>query len=314
MKKIWVYLLGILTGIALTFLFAVINNKAKSSDDITFFDEPGEIITTKSHSGWTKVIRNFKVFQVLEDGVALAIGNELSSYDLIVLLWNDQGEKYYDNQDVVAPRGKCFRQIGIYKYESKDERYRTVPVVTIMDDDFEEVETETALFAKPISENKMTFFDEPGVVMSDKSYKVTRVLEDGSALAKGKSQYGSSYWGLDVLLWDEDANYYDDQIVKAPNGKCFRQIGIYKSGASTYPIVALKNSTGNKQKSESNKQKSEPNKQKSEPNNATQNIEQGKDNDLDVKITEPSTTTQPTNTETNSPKLDRNKAYKLVRD
>ena len=75
--------------------------------------------------------------------------------------------------------------------------------------------------------------------MSDKSYKVERVLDDGSAIARGKSEYGSSYYGLNVLIWDENANFYDDQIVKAPDGQCFRQIGIYKSVLETYPIVTL---------------------------------------------------------------------------
>jgi hypothetical protein len=147
-------------------------------------------------------------------------------------------------------------------------------------------------------DNGMSFFDEPGEVMSDKSYKVTRVLDKGSALARGKSEYGSSYYGLEVLLWDEEANYYDDQIVKAPNGKCFRQIGIYKSGLSTYPIVTLKNGNSG---------------QKSEAKKTTSKIEKPKNNNFETNSrVEPKT--EPQTNESNNVKLDKNKAYRLVRD
>ena len=153
---------------------------------------------------------------------------------------------------------------------------------------------------KLVSDNGMTFFDEPGEIMSDKSYKVSRVVSDGAALARGKGEYGSSYYGLEVLLWDENANYYDDQIVKAPNGKCFRQIGIYKNGFSTYPIVTLTNSVSG---------------QKSETKKTTQKIEKPKIIDVDRnRIIEPTISTESSKTETSNPKLDKNKAYRLVRD
>ncbi|MBR4414754.1 MAG: hypothetical protein IKS59_05520, partial [Aeriscardovia sp.] len=125
MRKIWVYLLGVLSGVVLTIFASYLINKTNFSD-ITFFDEPGEIVTTQSIIGETEIVNGFEVFQVLDDGVALATGNEWYTRDLIVLLWNDKGEQYYDNQDVIAPHGKCFRQIGIYKYESKDKMHRAI--------------------------------------------------------------------------------------------------------------------------------------------------------------------------------------------
>lgn len=296
MKKILIYLFGILSGVALTFFASYLINKTKISG-ITFFDEPGEIITVQNLFGGTEIVNGFEVFQTLGDGVALAKGDDLYSYDLIVLLWNDKGEPYYDNQDVIAPKGKCFRQIGIYKYKSKDKMHRTIPVVTLMDGEIleEDDESDRKLFSY---DKGMSFFDEPGEVMLDRSYKVTRVLDNGSALARGKSEYGSSYYGLEVLLWDEDANYYDDQIVKAPNGKSFRQIGIYKSGMSTYPIVTLKDGEVER-KSETKKTANKVEKLKNNSFESNSRVEQK---------------TEPQTTESSNVKLDKNKAYRLVRD
>lgn len=241
MKKIWVYLLGILSGVVLTILVSLFINRSRNSD-ITYFDEPGEILTAENF-GENKPVMNLKVFQALGDGFALAMGDEWYSRDLIVLLCNSEEKPYHDNQNVIASQGECFRQIGIYKYKSKDKMNRTVPVVMLLlDEEFEEFIEEPTIIKK--QNQDYTFFENPGDVMSDNSYKVDRVLEDGSAIARGKNEYGSSYYGLEVLLWDETANYYDDQIVKAPNGKCFRQIGVYKYQESlfdnkTLPIVTI---------------------------------------------------------------------------
>lgn len=238
MKKIWVYLLGILSGVVLTILVSLFINRSRNSD-ISYFDEPGEILTAENF-GENKPVMNLKVFQALGDGFALAMGDEWFSRDLIVLLCNGEEKPYHDNQNVIASKGECFIQIGIYKYKSKDKMNRTVPVVMLMDGEIEETIEETTIIEKKNSD--YTFFENPGDVMSDNSYKVDRVLKDGSAIARGKSEYGSSYYGLEVLLWDETANYYDDQIVKVPNGKCFRQIGIYKSWESynkTLPVVTI---------------------------------------------------------------------------
>lgn len=299
MRKVWIFLFGVLSGVALTFLAAYLINRAKFSG-ITFFDEPGEIVTAQTFSGNLQAVKCFEVFQVLGDGVALAKGDDLYSYDLIVLLWNDGGELYYDNQNVIAPKGKCFRQIGIYKYESKEKMQRTIPVVTLMDSDMVEANHEPEIL-KSIYDKGMTFFDEAGEVMSDKSYKVYRVVGDGAALARGKYEYGSAYVGLEVLLWDEDANYYDDQIVKAPQGMCFRQVGIYKSGFKTYPIVTLKNGSDNGQKAE--------------PKKTTQKVDKTRSKNLDGnRIIDPQISSESSKAETSNPKLDKNKAYRLVRD
>ncbi len=130
MKKWVVYLLGILTGVVLTqvgiTLFAYISN-ANSDDGITFFENPGKIAEDKA----------FEVFQVLDDDAALvnAQSNESldSYYGKVYLLVNDEGEYYYDEQKITAPAGKVFRQVGIYRYPTKDNNIKTVPVIQLMD-------------------------------------------------------------------------------------------------------------------------------------------------------------------------------------
>ena len=101
MKKIWVYLLGLISGIVLTgivmFLLITIYNVKNDPgyqmiNGITFFEEPGDIIAENS----------FEVFQALGDGSALA-------------------------------NGKYARQIGLYRYTTKMDIEKTVPVVEIMD-------------------------------------------------------------------------------------------------------------------------------------------------------------------------------------
>ena len=131
MKKIWVYLLGVLSGVVLMFIIGFIINMTKSSN-IRVFDKPGDIITIQKLTGEAEAVQSFEVFQVLDNGTALATGGSLFQ-DINVLLWNNKGTPYYDNQIVTAPQGKCFRQVGIFKYESTDKMIRTVPIVTIMD-------------------------------------------------------------------------------------------------------------------------------------------------------------------------------------
>lgn len=136
MKKTWVYLLGILTGIVITFIAIVIigvaNNAgndpaAKMTNGMSFFESPGEVIDETS----------FEVFQTLGDGTALAEGKGDSHSSVYLginaLLYNEEGVPYYDEQIVTAPQGKCFRQVGIYRYHAKGGMDKTVPIIMIMD-------------------------------------------------------------------------------------------------------------------------------------------------------------------------------------
>lgn len=129
MKKIWIYILGILTGIVVTFLTLMIIAKSSNANlnGMTFFDKPGQIMDYTS----------FKVMQTLGSNAALANGKNDEFFDfydgLTVLLYNENNETYYDDQIVTVPKGKCFRQVGVYKYQTRMDIGKTVPIVMIMD-------------------------------------------------------------------------------------------------------------------------------------------------------------------------------------
>ena len=104
------------------------------------------------------------------------------------------------------------------------------------------------LIAKGVENNSsriqgLTLFEQPGEVMTAKSYEVLQVVDGGNALANAESSY-DTYFGMVVLfLADENTNYYDDQIIKVPQGKCVRQVGTYqyptKNGYKTVPAVKI---------------------------------------------------------------------------
>lgn len=85
-----------------------------------------------------------------------------------------------------------------------------------------------------------TFSASRGEVVTRKPLKVQKVLENGDAVAQEcDAKYGYAS-GVKVLLPRQgDKEYYDDQIIKMPAGKCARQIGVYRDSYSTYPIVEI---------------------------------------------------------------------------
>ncbi len=104
------------------------------------------------------------------------------------------------------------------------------------------------LIAKGVENNSsqipgLTLFEQPGDVMTARSYEVLQVVAGGNALANAESGF-NTYYGMVVLfLADENSNYYDDQIIKVPQGQCVRQVGTYQyptqNGYKTVPAVRL---------------------------------------------------------------------------
>ncbi|WP_289730914.1 hypothetical protein [uncultured Alistipes sp.] len=153
MKNLLIYIAGIVTGIVLSILisFLYITNKENPIEEepgITMFDEPGDSIDANL----------FKVFQVINSKMALAfcvnelltpnvpdknlqsLLNMLSqnlqnvqavSQGTVVLLINDEGKLYYDDEIIKVPQGQQAKQMGIYQY-STESGYKTVPIVKIM--------------------------------------------------------------------------------------------------------------------------------------------------------------------------------------
>lgn len=126
MKKLLIYLAGLVSGIVLTLLVSMFMVANTTIDDITLFEHEGECISENS----------FKIFQVVDNGNALAseIDEEFEfPTNLVVLLLAEKGKAYYDNQIIRIPPGKCAKQIGTYRYFTRDEMEKTVPIVAIRD-------------------------------------------------------------------------------------------------------------------------------------------------------------------------------------
>ena len=125
-KFILTYVGGIVTGVLLTFililLMAFIGNSSSMNNDITMFDEPQQEINAET----------LKVMQVLPDENALAI-TEGPEYGLVVLFLAEDGNVYYDDQEIVVPSNKRVMQVGTYRYPTRNETVKTVPVVRILD-------------------------------------------------------------------------------------------------------------------------------------------------------------------------------------
>ena len=108
------------------------NETITEMDGVKMFGEPGEIIEEKS----------FRVFQVIANNGALVHGKDhyLSSendnlyYGAVYLLINNDKKYYYDDEIVKVPTGKVVRQVGICQYPTRDDKYKTVPIVEILDE------------------------------------------------------------------------------------------------------------------------------------------------------------------------------------
>lgn len=74
----------------------------------------------------------FEIFQTLSFG-ALAhectFDEGCSSFNQLVFLANQAGVDYYDGLVVNVPSGKCAVQNGVYRYTTKEDIFKTVPVI-----------------------------------------------------------------------------------------------------------------------------------------------------------------------------------------
>lgn len=130
MKKWLIFGSGVLTGIVLTFVFAFIFSASRSEGDdgVTWFKNPGDVIDVDA----------FEVFQVIGNDAALVHGKsrEYSSMEVfsgaVYLLTNEDGKYYYDDEVVRVSDGKVARQVGIYRYQTKSDFGKTVPIIQIM--------------------------------------------------------------------------------------------------------------------------------------------------------------------------------------
>ena len=237
MKKWLIYVLGIITGVILTFAFAFCVNLSNNSGIIglEMFEEPGDYMEYSQ----------FEVFQVVESGCALAHADD--SFGAIVFIIPNENQQFYDDQKIVLKNDQCAQHVGTYKYNTKMEIEKTVPTVRIIDG-VELTKSNKTVSAK--NNSGTTLFDKPGDCVSRKNFEVQEVLESGNAIALEirETIRGRIFTSdLEVLiLAQEGSNFYNKQVVKTPHGKCARQIGNYKYQPYKYgdtkviPIIAFK--------------------------------------------------------------------------
>ena len=130
MSKGVAYFLGILTGIVLTIGASIIIAKSQgedpSSNGISMFEKRGQAMTEGS----------FKIFQTLDDKHALARGISNEEYGwyrgIIVMIIGNENDHFYDDLIIKKTSGKKFYQVGTYKYQTKSEDFKTVPIVALL--------------------------------------------------------------------------------------------------------------------------------------------------------------------------------------
>jgi hypothetical protein len=120
MKSLLFFIAGMLTTIFVVFLISA-GSQLNERHGLTIFPEPKGIISTNQ----------LRVFQVVEPNMALAETNESYYEQIVVLVTNDEGKYYYDNEIIKIPSQKKARQTGVYKYKTTSGDYKTVPVVRI---------------------------------------------------------------------------------------------------------------------------------------------------------------------------------------
>ena len=234
MKKWVAYVLGVITGMILTVALAYCVNLSNNAGVIglELFDEPGECMEYSQ----------FEVFQVVESGGALAHAGD--SFGSVVLIMPNENQRLYDGQKIELKSDECAQRIGTYKYGTRMDIERTVPAVRIIDG------VDSAEIVKKNTNKKIagkTLFDEPGECVSRKNFEVQRVLESGDAIALEISDQLSGLVitsDLEVLIQaQKGSNFYDNQIIKTPKGKCARQIGTYTyqkyGNTKVIPIVSF---------------------------------------------------------------------------
>lgn len=127
-KSVLIYIGGIVTGIILTFVILLFvaksNSDNPSNDNMIIFEQPQQKIDAKS----------FEVLQVLPDGNALATVESNENFGMIVMLLANKNATYYDNQKIEVSTGKCARQIGTYRYMTRNNIEKTVPIIDIVNE------------------------------------------------------------------------------------------------------------------------------------------------------------------------------------
>ena len=111
-----------MTGIILTFAYFHLSS-TNMNDKLVMFDEPRQEIHAKV----------FEIMQVLPNGNALATVDSSINYGMVVLFLAGNETSYYDDQKIYVSSDTHVMQVGTFRYMTREEMVKTVPVVAIMD-------------------------------------------------------------------------------------------------------------------------------------------------------------------------------------
>lgn len=101
-----------------------------------------------------------------------------------------------------------------------------------------------AVFGQKITSGELIIFEKPSEALDIRSFKVSRAMDKGFALACGLSDDDYKlYYGLTVLLYQDGKYFYDEEIVNCPTGKEPLQIGIYRYVNKTVPVIQFNTSS-----------------------------------------------------------------------
>lgn len=157
---------------------------------------------------------------------------------VVTLIWNDMNNRFLSDD------------------EESTEVVESVPDVA--DEDMPMLEPEPEPEPKPApkksttkkkSNGPETIFDAPRECVSSNRFEVETILNSRYVIAKELDPAIDDYnipTGLEVVFIDENDEYYTEQVIRIPSGKCARQIGVYKSdhymyNDKTLPIVKIMN-------------------------------------------------------------------------
>jgi hypothetical protein len=98
--------------------------------------------------------------------------------------------------------------------------------------------------SEELSNNDRIIFEKPGDIIDIQEFKVFQVVEKNAALVTENTDYDSNFGSIYMLNNDDGKYYYDDEIIKIPEGKVVRQLGIYRYPTQnkmikTVPIIAI---------------------------------------------------------------------------
>lgn len=120
MKQLVIYILGIITGFFLIAICAFILD-APDKSQLELFEEPDGFME----------FTQFDVAQVVDTDCALA--NVVGSYTTIVYIIPEEGQHFFDNQEIILKNNLRAQRVGTYRYTDKMGMKKTVPAIRIID-------------------------------------------------------------------------------------------------------------------------------------------------------------------------------------